>query len=201
MKSTAEKILDAAEDLFAEKGYDSTSLGDVADTVGIRSPSLYNHFRNKEALYSSVMERLIARFAFPLMEMMNVEKLTQEIVLHWLDKIISLHHNNPNFACLIQHAALSGSPQTEELIAKMVKPMFDSRGEKVEKKLWGLANPDLQPFAVIALNNIIMSYLTMAPLYKDMLGMDPYSDKAKALQSELIMKLASFVMGPSETES
>ena len=50
--TTAERILDAAEDLFAEKGYRATSLGDVADRVGIRSPSLYNHFRNKEALYA-----------------------------------------------------------------------------------------------------------------------------------------------------
>ena len=201
MKSTAEKILDAAEDLFAEKGYDATSLGDVADVVGIRSPSLYNHFRNKEALYSAVVERLIARFAFPMMEMMSTEKLSKETVLLWLDNVVTLHHNNPNFARLIQHAALSGGPQTEELIARMVKPMFDKRGEKAEKKLWGLANPDLQPFAIIALNNIIMSYLTMAPLYKDMLGMDPYSEEAKGLQSELIMKLASFVMGPSEQES
>ena len=50
-QTTAERILDAAEDLFAQKGYSATSLGDVADRVGIRSPSLYNHFRNKEARY------------------------------------------------------------------------------------------------------------------------------------------------------
>ena len=57
--TTAERILDAAESLFAEKGYSATSLGDVADRVGIRSPSLYNHFRNKEALYEAVLERLL----------------------------------------------------------------------------------------------------------------------------------------------
>ena len=45
-RSTSERILDAAEDLFAEKGYSATSLGDVADRVGIRSPSLYNFVRD-----------------------------------------------------------------------------------------------------------------------------------------------------------
>ena len=56
-RTTPERILDAAEDLFAEKGYSATSLGDVADKVGIRSPSLYNHFKNKEALYQAVLNR------------------------------------------------------------------------------------------------------------------------------------------------
>ena len=37
MKPTPERILDAAEDLFAERGYAATSLGDVAGRVGIRS--------------------------------------------------------------------------------------------------------------------------------------------------------------------
>ena len=55
MKSTAERVLDVAEALFAEKGYKAASLGEVADGVGIRSPSLYNHFRNKEALYEAVL--------------------------------------------------------------------------------------------------------------------------------------------------
>ena len=67
--STAERILDAAEDLFAEKGYSATSLGDVADRVGIRSPSLYNHFKNKEALYEAVLERLLVKFSAPLAEL------------------------------------------------------------------------------------------------------------------------------------
>ena len=62
MKSTAERVLDVAEALFAEKGYKAASLGEVADGVGIRSPSLYNHFRNKEALYEAVLERLLDRF-------------------------------------------------------------------------------------------------------------------------------------------
>ena len=200
MKSTAEKILDAAEDLFAEKGYDATSLGDVADTVGIRSPSLYNHFRNKEALYTAVVERLIARFAFPLLEMLN-EEVTHKSVLKWLVKLVNLHHDNPNFARLMQHAALSGGPQqAKELIERMLKPIFERRGEEAEKKLFGLANPDLQPFAVIALNNIVMSYITMAPFYKDMLGMDPFCEEAKALQIEMIVKLATFVMGPDSDD-
>jgi len=53
---TAERILDAAEALFAEHGYAGTTLRDVAERVGIRIPSLYNHFESKDALYAAVLE-------------------------------------------------------------------------------------------------------------------------------------------------
>ena len=57
---TSERILDAAEDCFARKGFAGTTLRDVADHVGIRIPSLYNHFPNKDALYAAVLHRGIS---------------------------------------------------------------------------------------------------------------------------------------------
>lgn len=195
MKSTAEKILDAAEDLFAEKGFDATSLGDVADRVGIRSPSLYNHFRNKEALYSAVIERLLEVFTSPLLELVN-QSVSKARVLGWLERVVHLHHMNPNFARLVQHAALSGGPRMNRLMERMVKPMFrHPQDEAVEGGLFDLGDPGLQPWAVMAFNNIVMSYITMAPMYQDILGIDPLSQEAVEKQLDMILKLARLVMG------
>jgi AcrR family transcriptional regulator len=52
---TRQAILDAALDLFAEKGYFGTSLRDVAAAVGVRESALYNYFRNKEALFDALI--------------------------------------------------------------------------------------------------------------------------------------------------
>lgn len=54
---TAQRLLDAAERLFGERGFEGTTLRDVAGAVGIREPGIYNHFANKEALYCAVLER------------------------------------------------------------------------------------------------------------------------------------------------
>jgi AcrR family transcriptional regulator len=54
---TRERILDAAEALFAERGFDGMTLRDVAASVGLRNPSLYNHFGSRESLYAAVLER------------------------------------------------------------------------------------------------------------------------------------------------
>jgi AcrR family transcriptional regulator len=51
-------IKDVALDLFGQKGYEDTSLTEIATAVGIKKPSIYNHFRSKEDLFIEVIEDL-----------------------------------------------------------------------------------------------------------------------------------------------
>ena len=189
-RNTAERILDAAEDIFAEKGYSATSLGDVADRVGIRSPSLYNHFRNKEALYQAVLDRLLNGFSEPIRAMEEAQ-LTQDALLHWLETVVRQHHANPNLAKLLQHAALSGGPHTNEIIERLFRPMFQPaqntalQGEGIAQ----LQKAGLQPWAVMGFNNLVMSYVTMAPMYRDLLGQDPFGEAALENQLNLVKTL------------
>lgn len=52
---TRQAILDAALELFADKGYFGTSLRDVAAAVGVRESALYNYFKSKEALFDALI--------------------------------------------------------------------------------------------------------------------------------------------------
>ena len=52
---TRQAILDAALELFAEKGYFGTSLRDVAAAVGVRESALYNYFESKDALFEALI--------------------------------------------------------------------------------------------------------------------------------------------------
>ncbi|MEM6583891.1 MAG: TetR/AcrR family transcriptional regulator [Pseudomonadota bacterium] len=195
--TTAERILDVAEDLFAQRGYSATSLGDVADRVGIRTPSLYNHFKNKEALYLAVLERLLVAFSAPLAEL-AAAPVTHERIFQWLETIVRQHHANPNLARLLQHAALSGGPHTNELIERLFRPMFEPEAS-VEGGAIGLLEDDsLQPWAVMAFNNLVMSYVTMAPMYRDLLGQDPFSDRALENQLKLMKTLLRAVIAYRE---
>jgi AcrR family transcriptional regulator len=53
---TAKRIQDAALILFAEKGYDATTLADIAGEIGIKKPSIYAHYASKMDLFSSLVE-------------------------------------------------------------------------------------------------------------------------------------------------
>jgi AcrR family transcriptional regulator len=186
MKPTAQKILDAAETLFAEKGYLATSLGEVADAVGIRPPSLYNHFKNKEALFNAVLERLLLLFNEPLQILLNQE-VNQQSVLDWQRHLVLLHSKNPNLSKLLQHAALSGDTHIKDMLRRLFEPLF-YYGNTVSNTLTPVVDrhAELLPWIIMSFNNIVMSYVTMAPLYQEVLGMDPFCDEAIERQIQSI---------------
>lgn len=59
---TKHRILDEALTLFSEKGYANVFVGDIAERVGIKAPSLYKHFRSKQAIFDAVIEEMQIRF-------------------------------------------------------------------------------------------------------------------------------------------
>ncbi|MEE3418401.1 MAG: TetR/AcrR family transcriptional regulator [Methanosphaera sp.] len=54
--NTKEKIFDVSLDLFSKKGYDSVSLREIAEEVGIKKSSIYSHYSSKEAILMEIFE-------------------------------------------------------------------------------------------------------------------------------------------------
>jgi AcrR family transcriptional regulator len=52
---TSETVLDAALTLFAQRGYHGTALSEIAEALGIRTPSLYNHMSSKQELLAEIV--------------------------------------------------------------------------------------------------------------------------------------------------
>lgn len=55
-EDTKQKIIDKALELFAAHGYDAVSVGEIAKAVGIKAPSLYNHYPSKQAIFDAIVE-------------------------------------------------------------------------------------------------------------------------------------------------
>ena len=59
---TKQRILDEALTLFSEKGYANVFVGDIAERVGIKAPSLYKHYKSKRAIFDAIIEEMNRRF-------------------------------------------------------------------------------------------------------------------------------------------
>lgn len=59
--TTKELIIEKALSLFAEKGYQGTSVKNIADAVGIKDSSLYKHFKSKKEIFDTIVQEMSSR--------------------------------------------------------------------------------------------------------------------------------------------
>jgi AcrR family transcriptional regulator len=186
---TAERILAAAEQLFAERGYEATSLGGIADRVGVRPQAIYNHFDGKWALYVAVLERLLD----PFLRFLDAALAAPPSAARGGDSLaaeIAYHAANPNLARIVQHAALAGGEQLALLIERWYRPFFQRALLLApEKNAVVKADPALLPWLVSGMHSLVLGYATLAPLHRELLGIDPFSAEAVARQSQFVRAL------------
>ena len=61
MGDTGERILLTSLQLFARKGYEATSVSDIAGALGITKGALYRHFTSKRAIFDAILDRMEQR--------------------------------------------------------------------------------------------------------------------------------------------
>ena len=66
--STKDKIFQVSVDLFSEKGFNAVSIREIAREVGIRESSIYNHYKNKDAILDSIIKYFMHLF-YPLKQL------------------------------------------------------------------------------------------------------------------------------------
>ena len=60
--NTKQEILRASLDLFSTRGYEATSVSEIADAVGIRKASLYSHFESKQAILDTLIREILGQY-------------------------------------------------------------------------------------------------------------------------------------------
>ena len=94
-----EQILAAATEAFAESGFASTSLDEVAAATGVTRVILYRHFDSKADLYQAVLDRMCARLEA------HVDEPVGGFTDHSIDGLLAAASESPaGFRLLFQHA-------------------------------------------------------------------------------------------------
>ena len=58
---TKERIIEEALSLFSTKGYEGTSLKNIAEAVGIKDSSLYKHYKSKKEIFDTIVQEMSSR--------------------------------------------------------------------------------------------------------------------------------------------
>ncbi|MFT5575576.1 MAG: TetR/AcrR family transcriptional regulator [Bermanella sp.] len=183
---TRDRILDVAEDFFAQHGFPATSITDIAEAVGIKGPGVYKHYRNKLHIYECVLARLFDPLHDIVKEMSHGD--SPEDMFRQVSTILSNHAQNPNMAKMIQHATLANDETLSILADKWYKPFFSYISELSETSKHEWINIP----SVMAFHCMILGYITLAPLHKKIFDIDPLSPKHVDAQLDIHKRLVDF---------
>lgn len=130
--STRERLLHAAEQLFAERGFYGTSIRDVAQAVGISKPSLIHHFPSKENLYSQVLKRIAAGLVERLEEALQAEGNALEKLHRFVDRFCAWSSIHENDARILMREILDNPQRLGEVHTWHLKALMDRLAELIE---------------------------------------------------------------------
>lgn len=99
--SARDRILEAAEDLFARRGYAGVGMSEIADAVGLRKSSLFHHFRTKAQLHAATVERILSQVDRELTRSLAQGGTAVERLDGWVDALIDLLASTPSHARLL----------------------------------------------------------------------------------------------------
>jgi AcrR family transcriptional regulator len=100
--SKPEQILQGAVRIFLKHGYAATSMDRVASESGVSKHTIYNHFQNKEGLFTALIERLVLRkFRVEFGCELPIEEPPQRVLRRFAEVFLSLM-DNPDYIAFIR---------------------------------------------------------------------------------------------------
>lgn len=174
--TTRDLILDAAQALFAQRGFSATPIKEIAAGAGVNSALLYYYFADKETLYramlSRVVETLLASLASRLEGVTDPAEAIRRFAAAQTEAILQ----NPLFPRLIlrellDHDAKHAHEKIASLVGRGLLPLVQviENGQRT-----GVFRPDVEPrFAAISTIGQVMYFFVAHPAVAVLLGADP----------------------------
>jgi TetR/AcrR family transcriptional regulator len=189
---TQEKILVAALAVFAERGYDGTTMGRVAKRAGVGQPLVVYHFPTKEDLWVAAAEMALDKFMARLLP--NLE------ALEGLDPAIRLSlifqdytRFSAGIPALLQifiDMNRRGGPALDRVITDRLRPTYDRLRQLIEAAQRAGAMPAGDPGLIYyALISVAVTLFSLNREFELLTGRDPKDPDMVEAQASLLARL------------
>lgn len=179
-KASKEKIITNAKTLFSKKGFNASSMDELASMCDLNKGMIFYYFKNKQALFEAVMQKVLDEIYIAIKE----ENQNHKKPLQELEGFISTY---ASFACehpylpslLLKELSNSGSVISEQLFLHM-RRLFElfseilERGE--EKGCFRDTIPMILYFMIIGTLNLMISTKPLRIKANDLYDMDSCSE-------------------------
>ncbi len=196
---TRERLLRAAERLFAKKGYEHTSVRDITEAAGANVAAVNYHFGSKQNLYREIFRdhsaamTEIREAAFgprgPVGELPPLPEALRAFVRMFLGRMLRGAAEGGLFFRVVAREMESPGPAFDILVAEMIRPTQETLQAAVLREVPGMT-PARATLCVASLMGQMIHFVRARRVISELLGR-AYTD---ALVEELCEHVASFTL-------
>jgi TetR/AcrR family transcriptional regulator len=169
--NTIRQILEAAANVFADKGFAGARVDEIADLAGVNKATIYYHIGDKQALYARILHDIFGGTADNIEKNINDEQAPEEKIKAYAGIIAQAIERHPNVPRIMMYEFASGAQNFPDEVAKDLIRMFI--------KLSGILEDGVAKGVFTEANPFLIHFLTVGPLifYKNFEALkDKYVD-------------------------
>ena len=118
-KQRREQLLDVGRKLFAERGFEGTSIEEIANHAGVSKPVVYEHFGSKEGLYAVVVHREVERLLAMATAILGGPNTREKFEAAAVALLRYIEDNSDGFRILVRDSAAPGSGTFGSLLSDL----------------------------------------------------------------------------------
>jgi AcrR family transcriptional regulator len=191
-RETQERILNAALEVFAERGFDGASMRLIAERADVGQPLVMYHFSAKEDLWVATVKWILGRFLErfrPNFE--SLEGLDPGIRLSLIfQDFVRFCAGTPELLPIMIDANQRDGPNLAKVVEEQLRPTYNSIRGLIEAAQESGAvlpgDPSLIYYSLVAVSSTVFS---LAREFKIMTGRDPFEPDMVEAQARLLARL------------
>ncbi len=175
------KILEAADNLFSERGFAMTSTTEIAKEAGCNQALVHYYFRTKDRLFEAIFETKLKLFVKAFLKIGNEDLSFEEKLRRKIETHFDILAKNPRLPFLVINELLT-NPERVKAIRSRIVPFALEAYEQFDRELTAaIARGEIRPITPL---DLIMNVISMnvilfvaSPVIREVMGLD---DKAFA---------------------
>ncbi|MFN3717392.1 MAG: TetR family transcriptional regulator C-terminal domain-containing protein [Rhizobium rhizophilum] len=125
-----ELILEAALEVFSQRGFHGSTIDQIAEVAGMSKPNLLYYFRTKEAMHRALIDRVLENWLEPL-QAFDADGDPEEEIRSYIRRKLEMAREFPRESRLFANEILQGAPHIAAVLEGPLKQLVDEKAEVI----------------------------------------------------------------------
>ncbi len=123
---TQERILDAAEQEFAARGFAGARLREIAVAAGIQPALIHHYFADKQGLYEAVVRRAVDQMSTPAWRVLETERDLEGIVRGFVEVMVDFSDAHQKLLAIMRSEVLAGAGMLVDIVREKTQALLEA---------------------------------------------------------------------------